>query len=90
MADVFRLEGSLTLAEVGRHLDEGRNRLGKGDLTVDLQGVTEADSAALALLLDWCRTARRTGNKLVVAGLPTGMTSLADLYGVSDLLPIEA
>lgn len=90
MADVLSLSGPLTLIEVGRYLDEGRNRLARGDLRVDLEAVTEADSAALALLFDWCRAARRAGTTLVVTGIPAGMASLADLYGVSDLLPLEA
>jgi len=86
-ASSLRLDGALTMSGVGRHLAEGRARAAAGDLDVDLSAVTEADSAALALLLDWRRTARAAGHTLTVSGLPAGLRSLAALYGVDALLP---
>lgn len=88
--DDLVLEGDLTIATVSRHLNAGRARLASGPMCVDLSRVTEADSAALALLFDWLRTARKSGNRLSIRGLPDGMRSLAELYGVSELLPAEA
>jgi phospholipid transport system transporter-binding protein len=89
-ADNLVLEGGLTMATVSRHLNAGRARLARGPMCVDLSRVTEADSAALALLFDWMRAARQSGHSLSVRGLPAGIRSLADLYGVSELLPVEA
>lgn len=60
------------------------------DLVVDLKGVTNADSSALSLLLEWVRRARGTGRKLAFANAGTNLRSLAELYGVADLLPFAA
>ncbi len=61
----------------------------KGPLLVDLGAVTAADSAALALILDWVRAARGAGQTITVRNLPAGLASLAALYGVDSLLPLE-
>lgn len=89
MSDVLRLEGALTMSTVGAHVAAGRARAGAGDLTVDLSAVSEADSAALALLFDLMRAAREGRRALTVTGLPAGLCSLAALYGVDELLPAK-
>lgn len=83
---IFRPQGALTMHEVSRYRAEGRALAAAGDCTVDLSGVNDADSSALALLFDWQRTARAAGHRLKVCNLPAGLKSLANLYGVSDLL----
>ena len=87
---VLRPDGPLTLATIARHLADGRARAAAGPLHVDLSAVTEADSAALALLLDWLRSARAAGHPFSVGGLPAGLRSLAALYGVDELLGCAA
>lgn len=88
MADeaIFRPQGSLTMHEATRYQAEGRARAAAGDCTIDLSEVSDADSATLALLFDWQRTARAAGHRLKVCNLPAGLKSLANLYGVSALL----
>ena len=54
---------------------------------VDLAKVQEADSSALAVLLAWLRFAGLRRIQLTFANLPTGVSALADLYGVASLLP---
>lgn len=53
---------------------------------LDLSGVTGADSAALALLLELLRHSRQHGNALHVGTLPPTLASLARLYGLDELL----
>jgi phospholipid transport system transporter-binding protein len=60
------------------------------DLIVDLKGVTQADSSALSLLLEWLRRARGSGKKLAFVNAGANLRSLAELYGVVDLLPFAA
>lgn len=88
MADeaIFRPQGALTMHEAARYQAEGRAWAAAGDCTIDLSGVSDADSATLALLFDWQRTARAAGHRLQICNLPLGLKSLANLYGVSDLL----
>ena len=88
--DLLRLEGPLTMATAGALLDAGRRQVAAADRVIDFTAVSTADSAALALLFDWLRTARANGRRLTVRGLPEGLRSLAALYGAEALLPLEA
>jgi len=81
------VSGSLTLATVAAALVEGRAAIGEGVSSVDLAEVGELDSSALALLLAWLREAKRLGRSLAFANLPQGLTTIARLYGVAELLP---
>ncbi|AVR87570.1 STAS domain-containing protein [Thauera aromatica] len=85
----FAPQGALTMRTAPALLDEGRRRAAEGDLVVDLAAVTEADSAALALLLDWLRAARAAGHSLKLCNLPQGLASLALLYDLDAVLPRE-
>ena len=68
----------------------GRAAIDRGDVDFDLSGVARCDSSAVAVLLEWQRAARERGLVLTVSGLPAGLTSLAGVYGVGDLLPEAA
>jgi phospholipid transport system transporter-binding protein len=81
------LSGSVTLANVARMLEEGRQHLEEGVRTVDLGEVTDMDSSLLAMLLAWLRDAKARGSEIVFANLPKGLQTLARLYGVDNLLP---
>lgn len=83
------VEGPVTLANVTRVLAEGYAELRSGARIVDLGGVTEIDSSLLAALLAWLRDARSRNAPLVFARLPEGLTTIARLYGVAELLPQE-
>ena len=81
------VEGPVTLGNVTAVLREGYALLGKGVRVIDLGGVTELDSSLLAALLAWLRAARQGGAELQLSNLPEGLTTIARLYGVSELLP---
>ena len=85
----FAPQGALTMFTSTAALAEGRRMALKGPLLVDLGAVGAADSAALALILDWVRAARGAGQTITVRNLPAGLVSLAALYGVDSLLPLE-
>ena len=87
---VFAPAGELTMVSAPAVLEDGRRLARAGDMVVDFAGVTVADSAALAVLLDWMRCARAAGNRLAVRGLPAAMASLAALYDIDALLPLES
>jgi phospholipid transport system transporter-binding protein len=82
------LEGPVTMANVTRVLEESERLFSGSDIIVDLAGVTEVDSAAVSLLLEWRRSARSANRKIQFANIPANVKSLAELYGVSDLLAI--
>lgn len=85
-ADRVLVTGRITMAEAATLLEEGRGILANGPTTFDLAGVTEADSAALAVLFGWLREARQREQTLSFSNTPANLLSLADVYGVSDLL----
>jgi phospholipid transport system transporter-binding protein len=55
-------------------------------LQVDCSGVTAADSAGLAVLLDWLGAAKRAGRTLRYTHLPPGLLALARISEVDELL----
>jgi phospholipid transport system transporter-binding protein len=81
---------SITNENAAGLLERGLAAIRSGDTTVDLTGVGAVDSAAVALLLAWQRAAAEQGKKLTFAEVPAGVVSLAQLYGVDDLLKVDA
>jgi len=79
------LAGPVTLANVNAVLDEGV-RVFKAPVTVDLAGVTEVDSTAVSVLLEWRRAALRDKRTIGYVNYPENLKSLIKLYGVSELL----
>ena len=85
--DRIVVSGPLTLSSVAAALDEGNAAIAEGARTVDLGEVGELDSSALALLLAWLREAKRRDASLSFTRRPEGLTTIARLYGVAELLP---
>jgi phospholipid transport system transporter-binding protein len=81
------VSGPVTLANVAGLLEEARAALADGVRAVDLGEVTELDSSLLALLLSWLREAQGRGRALSFTRLPQDLVTLAQLYGVAQLLP---
>jgi phospholipid transport system transporter-binding protein len=88
--DRMVLSGALTLGNVAQVLREGGAAIGEGVRTVDLGEVGELDSSALALLLAWLREAKSRNASLSFTNLPQGLTTIAKLYGVAELLTASA
>lgn len=82
----LRVQGPLTMANIVATHAAGVELLSGGELVVDLAAVTEVDSSALSLLLEWQREARRRNLRLTFRNLPENLKSLAALYGVADLV----
>ena len=82
-----RIAGAVTVDSVGSLLREVRPQLAQQVDTLDFSGVETADSAALALIFSAMRQARQAGRALVCTGLPASFITLAELYGVAELLP---
>ncbi len=85
--DRLMLAGRLNISTVPAVYEAGLQELIEADLTVDWAGVEAVDSAAVSMLLGWARAAQSKQRTLKVANLPADLLSLADLYGVADMLP---
>ena len=77
---------SLTMQDAASSLQPGLDAIRRGSADIDLSRMERFDSAAVAALRVWRRAARSAGLSLRIAGVPAGLQSLADLYGVADLL----
>jgi phospholipid transport system transporter-binding protein len=88
--EVLRLQGGLTFETIPTVLAESAEYAARPDLpdrlTIDFSGITNVDSAAVALLLDWRRMAAKRAKTLVFENLPANLLALAELYGVADLI----
>lgn len=82
-----RVIGAVTVDSVGGLLRELQPKLEAGIDVLDFSAVETADSAALALVFSAMRYSRQVGRTLALEALPASLTTLAELYGVSELLP---
>ena len=88
--EVLALAGELSFDTIPQVLEESAAYAARTDLpdrlTIDFAGITDVDSSAVALLLDWRRMAVKRGKTLVFVNLPANLIALADLYGVAELI----
>ena len=83
----WRLSGDLTFATVAGLVDLPDFRSQHGDIIrVDLAGVTRAESAGLALLLEWQRVAEEQGLSIAYVNMPVQMQSMAAVCGLEEIL----
>lgn len=83
------VSGDMTLETASALLAEGATALTHDEVTFDLAAVAEVDSSGLAVLFGWLRTARAQGKTLRIANPPSNLLSLAEVYGVGELLPLS-
>jgi len=84
-----RLEASGVLGYVtaGRALPAGLALIPKGSTcTIDLSRVTEADSAGLAVLVDWLATAKSRGTVIRYECIPSQILAVARISDLESLL----
>ena len=84
--DTCTVEGPLTLGNITTVLAESAPMITGPSLTVDFAKVTDVDSAAVSLMLEWRRMAEAGGLSITYVNLPKNLNSLAELYGVRDIL----
>jgi phospholipid transport system transporter-binding protein len=87
--DRLLVQGPVTIGTAAILLAQARTLLAQGVAVLDFKGVTEVDSAAVALALECLREARRRKLALSLANLPEAMQHLAELYAVSELLQAD-
>jgi phospholipid transport system transporter-binding protein len=77
---------SLTLANARLVLAEGLRAIAAGQPEIDLSQLAAVDSSAVATLLAWKRAAAARNAPLALKNAPASLQSLAELYGVAELL----
>ena len=83
------VEGALTFASAraARELGLVVLEASRADrIVIDCSGVTKADSAGLAVLLDWLSWGRRRSRSMSLESLPASLVAIARISEVDGLL----
>lgn len=87
----FQISGELSFNTVNALLAESRSTLfvnSATQLDIELGGVSRADSAGLALLIEWMRMARDHDKALCFHHLPEQLLAIARAGELEQLLPV--
>jgi phospholipid transport system transporter-binding protein len=87
--DRYAVRGALTFATARRAVGAGLQAFSAargGPIELDLGGVGAADSAGLAVLIEWLAWARRSGRQIHLANLPQALTAIARISETEELL----
>lgn len=87
---MVRVSGELTFSTVTALNGQAEKLFASrsGDLSIDLGGVSRADSAGLALLIEWMRWARQRNVPLRLYRMPMQMRTIAAASDL-DILPVS-
>lgn len=92
-ADRLLVSGDITIATVSALFSAALNLNPKNEssasVTVDFKGLEKVDSSAVSLMLVWLREAQRSNVQLLFTNVPENLSSLANLYGVEELLNLN-
>lgn len=83
---VWRIAGALDFDTVSALHKQTDALLASGPVQLDLTGVERANSAGVALVLEWRRQAHQRGVELYLHGLPEAVLQLARLSDVEGLV----
>ena len=85
------LAGALTFESVPSLYRDAENALqgGASKLLIDLSDITAADSAGLALLLEWQSAQRAASRDMEIRNAPAGLMSLARLCEADDVMKMS-
>lgn len=87
----FQVSGELSFSTVNDVLAQSRETLfapPAAQLDLDLGGVSRADSAGLALLIEWMRMARAAQCEIRFHHLPEQLLAIARAGELDGLLPV--
>jgi phospholipid transport system transporter-binding protein len=84
------VSGPVTYGSVVKITQAGLASMNHHDLVIDLVGITEVDSSAVCMLLEWLRAAHAHNSQLRFVNLPGNLVSLIQLYDVIDLIPVNS
>ena len=88
---LYALSGELSMQNVPQISRETASLINAmtGEVSIDLSKITRADSAGLALLIDWLRIARRRDFTLHFEQLPEQLMQIAQVCELESVLPIN-
>jgi phospholipid transport system transporter-binding protein len=82
----WQLSGDVMVSTVKAILTASQDLTITNDTVVDFTKVADIDTAALSLILEWKRRAQAENKTFNFVNLPANLSSLAQLYGVTELI----
>ena len=82
-------ETEIRFENAGTVLKTGLSAISNGDTVIDMKNVRRADSSAVAVVLDWIRSAQKSGQPLHVINRQGSFDKLVRLYGLSGIVRID-
>ncbi len=82
----WQLSGDVMVSTAKTILTASQGLTIAGYTVVDFAEVSDIDTTALSLILEWKRRAQTENQTLSFVNLPANLNSLAALYGVSELI----
>ena len=86
-ASQCKIAGDITVACAAALLTEITPHIADKIPSLDFSGVGQVDSTVLALMFSCMREAQQQNYSLRFSGFPPNITTLAELYGITTLLP---
>ena len=88
----YRMQGHVTFDNLMAVRRAGEEALqGAGDrAAVDVSGLENGNSAAVAVLMAWLRCAESLGKSVVFVGMPARLAKIIELSGMTEVLPLTA
>jgi phospholipid transport system transporter-binding protein len=83
---VLKLSGPVTIETHVAMRVSAALHIGQDDRTIDWSNVTDVDSSALSLVFAWQRASLAGGKSIRNLNLPHNLKSLAELYGVAEMV----
>ena len=80
------IKGDLTMNRIAAVMKRVATMPKKHDVVIDLKDVSDADSSAVAFLLNAIRIGRENGSTVRFADVPASIMTLADIYGLRAVL----
>lgn len=88
LANKWHVSGDVLMDNANLLLNQSDAFSMDDEVEIDFAEVTDVDTAAISLILEWQRRATASDCKLKFKNLPVNLTSLAALYGVEAFIPL--
>lgn len=80
------IKGDLTMGHVASAMKRVQNMPKKREVVIDLAHAKDADSSAVAFLLNCLRIGRERNSTVRFTAVPNSVLTLADIYGVKSVI----
>ena len=80
------ISGDVVIGTVSSLLTASKSLVFKADTIIDFAQVSDIDTSTISLILEWKRRAQKEKQTIKLANMSDNLTSLTELYGVTELI----